>query len=357
MYGIWRTILLALLANGLLAAVALARPVYLADGGVVQAQKVWQEDGRIYVLLNRDSLISFSPEEIDLKKTFPKKQAPALRKPVPKRNPAAVTSVPVAASETAAQSMTPPQQAAAKPAPAAPPPTAASATIVAPTTQPKAASAPAAKTAPVATAVQPPATTPRPATSPQSAVQTPAKEAAAPGAPAAAAKPSTPTTPAKSATPPKPPAPPKPAAKKTPPPTPAVAPQLVGGGSVAALAMLGGILAFFLMLLAALWKVFVKAGQAGWKSLVPIYNFVVMLEIAGCPWWWFLMVLIPVVNLWFLVVMHIRLAQKFGKGPLFGFGLCFLGFIFFPILAFGSATYEQHEDTFTFDENFDEEGL
>ncbi len=61
------------------------------------------------------------------------------------------------------------------------------------------------------------------------------------------------------------------------------------------------------------------------------------------------MFFIPVVNLYFIVVMYIRLAEQFGKSALFGFALCFLGFIFFPILAFGPATYGGGE-TFTFDE-------
>jgi len=104
-----------------------------------------------------------------------------------------------------------------------------------------------------------------------------------------------------------------------------------------------------LILIVAFWKVFEKAGEAGWKSLIPIYNLFVLLQMAGCPGWWLLMFFLPVINIYFLVVMHIRLAEKFGKSALFGFALFFLGFIFFPILAFGPATYEG-EETFTFDE-------
>ena len=120
-------------------------------------------------------------------------------------------------------------------------------------------------------------------------------------------------------------------------------------------ALLGVILLFVLVIIASYWKVFEKAGQAGWKSLIPIYNLFVLLQISGSPSWWLLMFFLPVVNIYFLVVMHIRLAEKFGKTPLFGFALCFLGFIFFPILAFGSATYEG-EEMFMFDEEGEEEG-
>jgi hypothetical protein len=70
----WRILLLAILLNAILAVGALARTVYLADGGIIEAQKVWQEEGMICLLLNRDSLITFSPEEINMQKTFAKKK-------------------------------------------------------------------------------------------------------------------------------------------------------------------------------------------------------------------------------------------------------------------------------------------
>jgi len=32
------------------------------------------------------------------------------------------------------------------------------------------------------------------------------------------------------------------------------------------------------------WIVYVKAGKPGWAVLIPIYNFIVLLEIVGKPW-------------------------------------------------------------------------
>ena len=49
---------------------------------------------------------------------------------------------------------------------------------------------------------------------------------------------------------------------------------------------------------------------------------------------------IPFVSLIIAIVVCIDLAKAFGKGVGFGLGLGFLGFIFFPILAFGSAQYQ-----------------
>jgi Gpi18-like mannosyltransferase len=93
-------------------------------------------------------------------------------------------------------------------------------------------------------------------------------------------------------------------------------------------------------MIASIWKVFTKAGKPGWAALVPIYNLVVMLEIAGKPLWWFILFLIPVVNLVAAFITYISLAERFGKGAGFGIGLILLGPIFFPILGFGSAQYQ-----------------
>ena len=64
-----------------------------------------------------------------------------------------------------------------------------------------------------------------------------------------------------------------------------------------------------------------------------------MLKVAGRPWWWIILCIIPVVNIVVGIIVGIDVAKNFGKGTLFGLGLAFLGFIFFPILGFGDARY------------------
>ena len=39
--------------------------------------------------------------------------------------------------------------------------------------------------------------------------------------------------------------------------------------------------AFYVLIIVAQWKIFVKAGQEGWKALIPIYNVVVLYKIIG----------------------------------------------------------------------------
>ena len=87
------------------------------------------------------------------------------------------------------------------------------------------------------------------------------------------------------------------------------------------------------------WMVFAKAGEPGWAVLIPIYNVIVMLRMAGRPWWWVLLILSPLVGLVFAIIVSIDLAKAFGKGAGFGVGLALLGFIFYPMLAFGDAQY------------------
>jgi len=98
--------------------------------------------------------------------------------------------------------------------------------------------------------------------------------------------------------------------------------------------------AVILLMIAGMWKVFTKAGQPGWAAIVPIYNFIILLKIAGKPAWWILLMLIPVVNFVVLIIMDIAIAKNFGKGGGFAAGLILLAPIFFPILGFGSARYQ-----------------
>jgi hypothetical protein len=95
-----------------------------------------------------------------------------------------------------------------------------------------------------------------------------------------------------------------------------------------------------LLVIVAMWKVFTKAGQPGWASIIPIYNIYIWCKIVGRPGWWVILLFIPLVNFIIAIILSIDLAKSFGKGVGFGLGLAFLGFIFWPILGFGSAQYQ-----------------
>lgn len=96
-----------------------------------------------------------------------------------------------------------------------------------------------------------------------------------------------------------------------------------------------GLVAF---LIVCNWKVFTKAKQEGWKSIIPIYNTIVKLEIVGLPLWYIVLTFIPFANIYVSIRTNIELAKKFGKSSGFAIGLILLNPIFMAMLAFDSQT-------------------
>lgn len=90
----------------------------------------------------------------------------------------------------------------------------------------------------------------------------------------------------------------------------------------------------------SLWIIFEKAGKKGFLSIIPIYNLIVLIKISGKSLWWFLPCFIPIFHLPFLFYIFTGLAKRFNKNIGFAFGLLFLFFLFFPILAYGKAEYK-----------------
>lgn len=100
------------------------------------------------------------------------------------------------------------------------------------------------------------------------------------------------------------------------------------------------IAALSILQIVATWRIYEKAGQPGWASIIPFYNFYVLLKIVGKPGWWLIWMFIPpagfVVGIW---VVNL-LSKSFGKDVGFTLGLIFLSVIFYPILGFGNAEYQ-----------------
>ena len=113
------------------------------------------------------------------------------------------------------------------------------------------------------------------------------------------------------------------------------------------------------------WKILTKAGEKGWKSLIPFYNIFISHEIVGMSHIWFIIEMV----IWFIEtilaafvefpkwfelpflvftivftvvseIVHIKkMCGCFGKSKGFAVGLFFLPYVFLPIIAFGSAEY------------------
>jgi hypothetical protein len=72
-------------------------------------------------------------------------------------------------------------------------------------------------------------------------------------------------------------------------------------------------LAFAIFMIAAMWKVLVKAGQPGWGILIPFYNAYLLLKVAGRPGWWLILYFIPLVNIIIELIVSIDISKNFGK--------------------------------------------
>lgn len=89
-----------------------------------------------------------------------------------------------------------------------------------------------------------------------------------------------------------------------------------------------------------LYKIFQKAGREdAWAAFVPIYNNIILADVVKKPWWFGVLMIIPYVNIIFLIWAMNRLSKAFGQGTGFTVGLVLLGFIFLPLLAFGNYTF------------------
>ena len=117
-----------------------------------------------------------------------------------------------------------------------------------------------------------------------------------------------------------------------------------------------------IILIIARWKIFTKAGEPGWKALIPFYSYYTQIKIcAPVTIFWiylgctivsnilarlgnsFLSILSMVVSLVAIVMSvfsYIKLSKAFGHGIGFAVGLLLLNPIFMLILAFGSDEYQ-----------------
>jgi signal peptidase I len=61
------------------------------------------------------------------------------------------------------------------------------------------------------------------------------------------------------------------------------------------------------------WKLYQKAGRKPWEAAVPVYNAIILMKIINRPWWWVILLFIPVVNLIMFPVVWVETLRSFGK--------------------------------------------
>lgn len=127
-------------------------------------------------------------------------------------------------------------------------------------------------------------------------------------------------------------------------------------GMLGVIAMIG--LVWVVVLIIANWKIYTKAGEAGWKCLIPFYGQYIMYKITwDVTYFWVVLGLavvagivavmeIPVIGTLISIASSVigiiqlhKLSKAFGHDVPFTLGLVFLNPIFVLILAFGQSEY------------------
>ncbi len=102
-----------------------------------------------------------------------------------------------------------------------------------------------------------------------------------------------------------------------------------------------GYWAFFIITIVGtfvgLYAMFEKAGVAGWKALVPVYNAWICTKITGKSISWFIMLLIPVLNVVVWLLVANELSKAFGKDSFWAYvASMMVPYFYFPKLGFDS---------------------
>ena len=94
------------------------------------------------------------------------------------------------------------------------------------------------------------------------------------------------------------------------------------------------------LVIAGMWKTFVKAGKPGWGAIIPFFNTYLAIKIAGRPGWWLILLFIPIVDLIIWIIVCLGIAENFGHGAGYGILLFLFAPIMFLVLGFGSDQYK-----------------
>lgn len=125
-------------------------------------------------------------------------------------------------------------------------------------------------------------------------------------------------------------------------------------------------IAIYVLFIAAEWRILTKAGEKGWKALIPIYNIYVSHHIVGMSHIWFVLEIctwiieavfesVRVIPGWAVIafgiptliitilseLIHIiKMCDCFGKGTLFKIGMILVPNLFTLIIAFDGSKYQ-----------------
>ena len=72
------------------------------------------------------------------------------------------------------------------------------------------------------------------------------------------------------------------------------------------------------------WKLYTKAGRQAWEAFIPVYNAVILMKIISRPWWWIILMFLPIVNLIMIPAVWVETARAFGKDSKLDALLCII---------------------------------
>ena len=95
-------------------------------------------------------------------------------------------------------------------------------------------------------------------------------------------------------------------------------------------------LAIVILMTIVYWKLFKKAGEKGWKALIPIYGEWVRYKITlNNPDLLFVLSLIPGIGLFPIIYVNYQFAYRYSRDRAIGVFYCLFPLIVGPMLAFG----------------------
>ena len=61
------------------------------------------------------------------------------------------------------------------------------------------------------------------------------------------------------------------------------------------------------------WKLYKLCGYKSYLAFIPIYNAIILMKIINRPWWWVILLFIPIINLLIIPVIWVETIRSFGK--------------------------------------------
>ncbi len=122
---------------------------------------------------------------------------------------------------------------------------------------------------------------------------------------------------------------------------------------------------WYVLQVVAYWRIFTKAGEKGWKSIIPFYNTYIQYKLTWKTSWFWIYAVLVIIGIFFSdstgllgiiatistaaggvvsILSSYKLSLAFGHGVGYAVGLVFINPIFMLILGLGDSWYRGPQD-------------